>query len=75
MINEIRNELLLILDLEKENEQEDKDFKIDWLLERFESDIKRQLEDTISKENELKNNLELLEYVRGEIKKIRGKRK
>lgn len=75
MINEIRNELLLILDLEKENEQEDKDFKIDWLLERFESDIKRQLEDTISKENELKSNLELLEYVRGEIKKIRGKRK
>lgn len=68
MINETRNELLTILNLTKNGEDE-KQFYTELLLERFEYDIKNQLEDIKRKETELKNNLELLEYVRNEIKK------
>ena len=67
MISEIRNELLCILALLQDDK--DKDFKANMLLERFEYDIKRQLEDLECKKNELKNNLELLNYVKEELKK------
>ena len=61
---EIRNELLRILHLMK---SEDKDFELELLLERFEIDIKRQLEDLQNKEKELNDNLQTLEFVRNEL--------
>lgn len=67
MNNEIRNELLLIKDLVKGATDEDKKFQLEWLLDRFEYDIKTQLKDIEYKKQELKNNLETLEYVRKEL--------
>lgn len=65
-MNEIRNELLTILNLTK-NDEDDRQFYTKLLLERFEYDIKRQLEDIKSKEKELISNLETLNYVRKEL--------
>lgn len=67
-MNEIRNELLNIYNYAKADDK-DKDLRLDMLLERFEIDIKRQLEDLHNKEQELKSNLETLEYVRNELRK------
>ena len=67
-MNEIRNELLLILQTAKETNGHDKQLRLEWLLERFECDIKKQLEDIQYKENELKSNLETLNYVREQLK-------
>jgi len=67
MNNEIRNELLLILELYNAKTNEDKDFKTTWLLERFEEDIKRQLEDIEYKQKELKNNLELVDFIKKQL--------
>ena len=64
MISEIRNELLGILSLMK---SEDKQFKVEMLLERFEIDINNQLEEIKSKEATLKENLKTLEYVKKEL--------
>ena len=66
MFNEIRNELLNILTLTKTN---DKEFYTEFLLERFEIDINRQLADLKSKQKELEDNLKTLEYVKKEVKK------
>ena len=66
-MNEIRNELLLIKDLVKAKNDDDKNFQLEWLLDRFEYDIKTQLKDLESKKQELKSNLETLEYVRKEL--------
>lgn len=63
---EIRNELLGILSLMK---NEDKDFRVSMLLERFEIDIKRQLEDLEHQKRTLEDNLKTLDYVRKEIEK------
>lgn len=65
-MNEIRNELLTILNMEK-NGDDDKQFYLKLLLERFEYDIKDQLKDLKYKQEELENNLETLEYVRKEL--------
>ena len=70
MNNEIRNELLLLLNYVKAENKKDKDFQLEWLLERFKADIERQLEDLEYKQNELKNNLELVYYVKKEIEKV-----
>ena len=64
MISETRNELLGILNLVK---NEDKQFNLERLLERFEYDINNQLEELKTKEETLKNDLEVLEYVRKEL--------
>lgn len=64
MPNEMRNELLGILSLMK---SEDKNFKVEMLLERFEYDIQDQLKELKRKENELNENLKLLEHVRKEL--------
>lgn len=69
-MNEIRNELLLILQAEKENNEKDHALKIEWLLERFQYDLEDQLKDLQYKENEIKNNLNVLKYVRKELKII-----
>ncbi len=68
MINEIRNELLIIRSLQL-GKEEDKKIYLEQLLDRFQYDIERQLEDLKYKEKELKENLETLEYVRKEILK------
>lgn len=68
-MNEIRNELLLIRTLAKESKDgEDKKMQLEWLLQRFEYDIKNQLKDIQYKEEELLDNLKTLEYVRKELK-------
>ncbi len=67
-MNEIRNELLTILNMEKNGEGNRK-FYLELLLERFEYDIKRQLEDIEYKQKELQDNLKTLEFVRKELKK------
>lgn len=68
MNNEIRNELLLIKSIIV-GKEENKEIYTEQLLDRFEYDIKDQLKDLKYKQQELENNLELLEYVREEIKK------
>lgn len=68
-MNEIRNELLLILQTAQETNEHDKRLRLEWLLERFECDIKKQLEDIQYKEKELTSNLETLNYVREQLKK------
>lgn len=66
-MNEIRNELLLILQTAQETNEHDKQLNLEWLLERFECDIKKQLEDLRHKENELKSNFETLQYVKQQL--------
>lgn len=65
-MNEIRNELLTILNLSK-NGEDNKKFYTELLLERFEYDIKDQLEDVEYKKKELEGNLETLKYVREQL--------
>lgn len=60
-MSEIRNELLGILSLVKDD---DKDFRISMLLDRFETDIKSQLEDLEYKKRQLEDNLKTLDYVK-----------
>ena len=64
-MNEIRNELLLLLSYATKDEN--KEFYLREILERFQYDIERQLEDLSYKEKELKQNLELVNYVRKEL--------
>lgn len=63
-MNEIRNELLLLLNLELEKDEKEKQFRLEWLLDTFENDIKSQLKDLRNKQKDLESNLETLEYVR-----------
>jgi len=66
-MNEIRNELLTIMHMELIKNKEDRQLQLSMLLERFEIDIKRQLEDIQYKEKELLDNLETLKYVREKL--------
>lgn len=66
MNNEIRNELLTLLNMEK-NGEEDRKFYLQLLLERFEYDIERKEEELKRKQAELKENKEVLEHVRKEL--------
>ena len=72
-MNEIRNELLTILSLIK-NGEKDKEYNINYLLERFEYDIKGQLDETKRKEKELQENLQTLEFVKKELSKTKEER-
>ena len=63
-MNEIRNELLLLLNVELEENEKEKQFRLEWLLDTFENDIKSQLKDLRNKQKDLESNLETLEYVR-----------
>lgn len=70
MINEIRNELIILLDMQKakkENSKEKEQFYLKWLLERYEVDIKNKLEEVDRKKKELEDNLATLEYVREKL--------
>lgn len=66
-MNEMRNELLMIMQIEKEENAKDKKLRVKWLLERFEDDIKTQLKDIEYKKEQLESNLETLEYIRKEL--------
>ena len=65
-MNEIRNELLTILNLQK-NGEEEREFYTALLLERFKYDIKAQLEEVNRKKKELEDNLETLNMVKKEL--------
>ena len=66
-MNEIRNELLTIMHLGLIKDKDDQRYQMEYLLERFEIDIKRQLEDIEYKKKELENNLETLKYVKEKL--------
>lgn len=68
-MNEIRNELLMILQMEKQTDDKERKLRAEWLLERFENDIKDQLKEIDYKKQQLEDNLEVLNYVREELKK------
>lgn len=65
-MNEIRNELLLIRNMEL-GKKEDRKFYLENILERFQYDIERQLEDLSYKEKELKQNLEIVNKLKKEL--------
>ena len=71
MNNEIRNELLYILNMQKSKEEKDKNFYLEMLLERFEYDIKDQLEEEQRKIEKLEDNLKVLDYVKKQLKEIK----
>lgn len=70
MNNETRNELLQLLSLTEEIKKEDKDidFKVNWLLESFERQINNEIKEAERVIAQAKENKELLEYVKKEIK-------
>ena len=65
-MNEIRNELLLIRNMEL-GKKEDRKFYLENILERFQYDIERQLENLSYKEKELKQNLEIVNKLKKEL--------
>ena len=65
-MNEMRNELLNLLHYIKSPE-DIKQIRLEMLLDRFEYDIKDQLNDIEHKKRELEDNLETLQYVRKEL--------
>ena len=64
-MNEIRNQLLYILKIAQTTE--DKEMYTEFLLERYEIDIKRRLKEIEYEKQELEENLEKLEFVRKKI--------
>ena len=65
MSNGIRNELLQLLSLVKD--EDNKDFQLSMLLERFENDIKSQLSEVNFKKEQLEDNLKTLNYVKEQL--------
>ena len=73
-MNEIRNELLTILSLEKNN---NRSFYLELLLERFEYDLDDKEKDLEYKLQEVRNNKETLKFVRQELgikKRLNGEK-
>ena len=70
-MNEIRNQLLYILKIAQTTE--DKEMYTEFLLERYEIDIKRRLKEIEYEKQELEENLETLEFVRKKIGIKEGK--
>ena len=68
MNNEIRNELLSIM-YYVIGKEENKEYNLRTIFDSYERDIERQLKDLEYKKRELENNLDLLHYVKEEIKK------
>ena len=71
MNNEMRNELLEILKLMQT--EDNVDIYLSTLLDRFEYDIKDQLEEIEHKKEQLEANLDTLKYVREKLKYKLGK--
>ena len=73
-MNEIRNELLTILSLEKNN---NRSFYLELLLERFEYDLDDKEKDLEYKLKEVRENKETLKFVRQELgikKRLNGEK-
>jgi hypothetical protein len=68
MISETRNELLSILYMVKGNNKDAIKRNLDALLESFERDMKNKLEDLDRERIIINDDLELLEYVKENIK-------
>lgn len=68
MISETRNELLSILYMVKGNNKDAIKRNLDALLESFERDMKNKLEDLDREKTRINNDLELLEYVKENLK-------
>lgn len=68
MVDKTRNELLIILSLSKKSDDLSKKIEIDNLLEQFEYDLKDRLADLIREQTKINDNLELLKYVKENIK-------
>ena len=62
--------LIYLLNLSK-NGEDSREFYTKLLLERFEYDIKDKLEEIKRQQKELEDNLELLEYVKKELKEMK----
>ncbi len=67
MLNETRNELLILLTMQKKETAEDKKFQLEYLLERFERDIEVKIEDANRVIKQEQENLETLKYVREQL--------
>ena len=68
-MNETRNELLQIKSLIKAIERnDDVNFYINYLLDRFEIELNRKKADLKHELNEVRDNLEILKNVRKEVK-------
>ena len=70
-MNEIRNELLLLRNMEL-GKEENRNFYIEQILERFQYDIEQQLEDLKHKEKELMQNMEIVKQLQKELIKKEG---
>lgn len=68
MVDKTRNELLFILSLSKKSDDLSRKIEIDNLLEQFEYDLKDRLADLIREQTKINDNLELLKYVKENIK-------
>lgn len=67
MVSETRNILLTILAMKKH--QEDQDYYINELIERIETELKDELKETERKQEKIKQDIELLNYIKSEIEK------
>lgn len=67
MINETRNELLTLLTMIQRKNTEREAFHLECLLECFERDIQKKLEDLKLQEQTLKDNMEVLQYVKEQL--------
>ena len=68
MVDKTRNQLLIILSLSKKSDDLSRKIEIDNLLEQFEYDLKDRLADLIREQTKINDNLELLKYVKENIK-------
>ena len=68
MINEKRNQLLLIRTIYKKGEQ-DKQFNFEWLLDSYENELKNEEKEINYKLAKINETKELIEIIRKEIKK------
>lgn len=66
MKNETRNILLNYLQLAKHNEE--KDFYLKEILNRYELELKDELEEIERQKEKIQENLELLNYIKDELK-------
>ena len=67
MFEETRNILLTILAMEKH--KEDQNYYINELLERYDLELKDQLKEAERKQEKIKENISLLNFVKSEIEK------
>lgn len=67
MFSDTRNELLELLEMELCQNEKDRKFKLELLLERFEDGIQRKIEEANRVIEKEKENLEVLEIVKQKL--------